>query len=131
MARLTLTQARKKVQDNVLTAYQETVKKSSEDMILNTPVDSGKARGNWNTRLNSSDTYINESARDPSGAASMAKNKTVVDRATIKDDIFFTNNVPYIQVLENGDVHHIPAGMRAIAKANILLHAITVARRIV
>ena len=80
-------------------------------IIERTPVDTGRARGNWQTSTN---------AR-PSGTLPIRNANRAVAEAnlsaltyTLADTIYFANNLPYIQRLENGGAQgsqQAPAGM--------------------
>lgn len=73
----------------------------SEDVIMQTPVDTGYAIANWNISLNTPDNSITET-RDPSGANALSNAKSAIDRYKLGDEIYITNNVPYILQLEDG-----------------------------
>jgi hypothetical protein len=70
-------------------------------VTLKTPVDTGRARGNWNLSEGSIDGSINNSAttikayREPKG----------------KKDVYITNSLPYIGLLEKGSSKQAPKGM--------------------
>ena len=67
-------------------------------IVQRTPVDTGRARGNWMAGLNR--------ASDNSGGY-----QSVVARARLGDSLFLTNNLPYIKDLEEGTSAQAPAGM--------------------
>jgi hypothetical protein len=69
-------------------------------VVLKSPVDSGRLRGNWNVGLNMPDKT--EQAEDKSG--SMANSRAVGALSSFKlgDSIFITNNLPYTHKLEFG-----------------------------
>ena len=73
------------------------------NIILATPVDEGRARGNWQMSIKSPiNSTVND--LDPSGGATIAKGVSVV-RAAIRvryPVIWITNNLPYIQKLNEG-----------------------------
>jgi hypothetical protein len=72
-----------------------------EELVPATPVDTGFARANWRPALNSP-AVVPVSALDPSGAATIAKIKSVSNRARVGDTIFIVNNAPYISQLNAG-----------------------------
>ena len=72
-----------------------------EKIVRRTPVDTGRARGNWMAG-------INRPSSDSPGYES------VVARARLGDSLFLTNNLPYIGVLENGSSEQAPHGMVAV-----------------
>lgn len=80
-------------------------------IVLSTPVDTGRARGNWFPSINTPATVVNPTAADKSGGAAMAAAEAVVASAEIGDMIWFANNLPYILPLENGHSKQAPQGM--------------------
>lgn len=82
------------------------------DIVKLTPVDTGRARGNWNIAAIPI-TSVEDFEGSPSGAASHAtmKGMSILAKNTVGKPIFITNNVPYIWVLENGSSQQAPHGM--------------------
>lgn len=69
------------------------------NVIIETPVDSGRARGNWQASLGTpAASVVSEEA------AKGAKEDVSKDIAqwTLKDTAYLTNNLPYIEPLELG-----------------------------
>lgn len=78
-------------------------------IVLDTPVDEGRARGNWYPSIN---TPSNEMDEESVGEGkSIARLGPVVARAKLGDVIWMTNNLPYIIPLENGHSGQAPDGM--------------------
>jgi hypothetical protein len=77
------------------------------EIVSNTPVDTGRARGNWNIDLNAPD-LSNENAPNPSGDTSKAA--PLVASYKLDDKIFIANNLPYIRRLDEGHSTQAPAG---------------------
>lgn len=79
-----------------------------KSVILDTPVDTGRARGNWQTSVGTPKT--NEVDRtDASGGQSVGE---VLDNLGGPDDtVFLSNNLPYAERLENGYSGQAPEGM--------------------
>ena len=71
--------------------------------VLNTPVDTGRARGNWQVSINTPATTSSGSA-DKSGTNSLSQGASKINSlpAPTGTTIWITNNVPYIERLENG-----------------------------
>ena len=83
-------------------------------VILETPVKSGHARANWQIGLVSPITReIDE--EDKSGAATIARNNTLIKARTKRVDIILSNNVPYINRLNEGSSSQAPAGFVQLA----------------
>jgi len=87
-------------------------------VILRTPVDTGRARGNWQTTIGAP-AIGTVDAKDPSGCAAIAKATAVglTWRARTGASILLTNNLPYIERLEHGYSKQAPSGMVAITVA--------------
>ena len=71
-------------------------------IIMRTPVDTGRLRGNWFSSINRPITQIDGNSEGYNQTASRAK---------LGDSIFFVNNLPYASVIENGNKSRQPAGM--------------------
>ena len=80
-------------------------------VILGTPVDTGRARGNWFTTIGNPSGAV-----DAGGSAGKAIGQLNAAVAQLKlgDTIWMANNLPYINRLENGWSKQAPAGMVAI-----------------
>lgn len=89
-------------EDGVETAIRGTTIKLFSAIIKSTPVDEGRARGNWFTTGQQPSTKRNDSARDKDGNGASSNAERVV--MSIKDYSTFTltNNLPYIEKLEFG-----------------------------
>lgn len=75
-------------------------------VVLDTPVDTGRARGNWQTTTKRPAQGTTERSDSDGG---MVVNEIV---SQVSDDvIYMTNNLPYIQRLEEGYSGQAPAGM--------------------
>lgn len=80
-------------------------------IVLSTPVDTGRARGNWFPSLGSPSNAVDPNAQDKSGGAAIARAVGTVSGAKYGMVIWFTNNLPYILPLENGWSRQAPQGM--------------------
>ena len=88
-------------------------------VILDTPVDTGRARGNWQATLNSPATEEIENESMSVALAGVAANL-----GKINDVSFLANNLPYIEELEDGSSKQAPAGMvrRNMARVQRLIN---------
>lgn len=78
-------------------------------VVLRTPVDTGRARGNWQLTIGEPADSIIEEIRDPSTVITAgAQELRALEAFTV---IFITNNVPYIIALEGGHSTQAPRGM--------------------
>lgn len=78
-------------------------------IILGTPVDEGTARGNWQASTITPKEGVLE-RKDKTGSATIAAMRAEVSGWTPKDDLpaFITNNLPYIQRLNEGHSEQAP-----------------------
>jgi hypothetical protein len=84
-------------------------------VVLKTPVDTGRARANWQLSINIPKTDIKNTTKNTSVADGNTKLKTI----KLGEDIYITNNLPYIGVLERGHSKQAPRGMVALTLAEI------------
>lgn len=96
--------------DAVVKVLQATSLELGRRIILKTPVDTGRARGNWQAGIN---TVPGDqlTTKDKSGASSISKVAAESSRAKVNDAIFVINNIPYIENLESGSSTQAPQGM--------------------
>ncbi len=78
-------------------------------IVLDTPVDEGRARGNWYPSINIPSAEVDEDSLGP--GVSLGRLNGVVATAQLGDVIWMTNNLPYILALENGHSGQAPDGM--------------------
>ena len=78
-----------------------------------TPVDTGRAKGNWNISAGSVNKSINETATS-TGQGRPATNPMNVKKGDGVKPIYITNSLDYIQNLEDGTSQKAPNGMVAI-----------------
>lgn len=78
-------------------------------VVKGTPVDTGRARGNWQCTIGNAATDQVEHT-DKSGAGAISD---IVATVPVKSGVvvWLANNVPYIQKLEYGSSQQAPAGM--------------------
>ncbi len=78
-------------------------------VIMATPVDTGRLRGNWQTTINSpAGAAITRD--DPSGAAALAE--AMANLGSLADVVWFSNNLPYAERIEyEGWSRQAPEGM--------------------
>lgn len=93
-------------------------------VILKSPVDSGRFRGNWVVQSGSPSAAVDYAKRDPSGSSAVSQAATLVASVRAGDVIYMANNLPYAQRLEYGYSKQAPSGMvrtsmqRIVAWAN-------------
>jgi hypothetical protein len=86
-------------------------------VILRTPVKTGRARGNWQATLGTPAAGALETT-DENGTVAIANASGMVSRWKAGEGaMLLTNNLPYIQRLENGWSKQHPNGMVGITVA--------------
>ncbi len=79
-------------------------------IVKRTPVDTGRAKGNWQASIGRPDRG-QTSALDKSGSATVNKASSVVSSLKLGHVFYLSNNLPYITDLENGTSKQAPHGM--------------------
>jgi hypothetical protein len=88
--------------DGAEVAVRGTAIKVFENIVLATPVDEGRVRGNWFATGLKPSRKVNENIRDKSGTATV---NAITDKVLTLEEwhtFTLTNNLPYALVLENG-----------------------------
>jgi len=80
-----------------------------DELIEGTPVDTGLARRNWRVRFNKPAKGILKGL-DKTGEKAARAGIKVISRAKIGHDIYITNNLFYVRILERGSKHKGPMG---------------------
>jgi hypothetical protein len=85
-------------------------------VVMRTPVDSGRLRGNWQAGAG---TYVMEpvDTTDPDGGGTLAAILQTVQGAAPFVALTLTNNLPYAARIEYGYSKQAPAGMVRISAA--------------
>ena len=98
----------RKVSDRVLTMT-----------VLRTPVDTGHAKGNWQTTINNT-TEEELDIEDKNGLATITKGRATLASLKPFQTVFVQNNVDYILGLEQGTgSKQAPEGMVAVTLAEL------------
>ena len=79
-------------------------------VVLGTPVDEGRARGNWFPSINTPSSEVTD-AVDKDGSRSVNAATSTASTARLGETVWLTNNLPYILPLENGWSGQAPEGM--------------------
>jgi len=99
-------------------------------IVLRTPVDTGRARGNWNIGAGDPDRSINETGFDKAGAETINGGQALLQAAGPDQVLYITNSLPYILPLEHGHSGQAPAGMVMVTLAELQPLAGEIATRI-
>ncbi len=97
-------------------------------VVRRTPVDTGRARGNWQVTMSAPGDGYEWDRYDRSGTVALAQAQTV--NAPIGVPVYIVNNLPYIERLEHGWSKQAPAGMVGITAVEIQPLADQIALRI-
>lgn len=87
-------------------------------IVRRTPVDTGRARGNWQTSVGApvdGVLYVD----DKSGGGAIARGDNATDGLKPFTTVWIANNLPYIEPLENGHSQQAPAGMVGVTLAEL------------
>jgi hypothetical protein len=102
----------KKLEIDVSTVVRKVSFDIWNDVTKLTPVDTGRARASWNI----SEEFANLSTKPKEYQNKTGKGE--VGAISGKRNVMITNNVEYIEFLENGSSDKAPAGMVRVALAN-------------
>lgn len=89
-----------------------------KNVILKTPVDTGRARGNWQCTIGKRASGALDVV-DKTGSVTIQKMVDMMSKALITKGVFLTNNLDYIQKLEYGGSRKAPEGMVRISLKEI------------
>lgn len=71
-------------------------------IIFKTPVKTGRARSNWQVAINTPNTVAVEVSKKERAQTVINKGEMIIDKVELGDNIYITNNLPYILKLEDG-----------------------------
>lgn len=83
-------------------------------VVLATPVDTGRARANWQAAIGAPITEATEET-DQSGQTTLSRNNAVIRTHRGGQTVYLSNNVAYIGALNNGSSSQAPANFVGIA----------------
>jgi hypothetical protein len=93
-----------------LKATQSAFSELLQNIVMSTPVDTGYARGNWQTTIGSEPSGELDRL-DLSGSEARADIRSTCMSYKFGDSLYFTNNAPYTELLEYGRSNQAPVGM--------------------
>tara|TARA_R110000823_G_scaffold203197_2_gene334054 strand:+ start:1594 stop:1968 length:375 start_codon:yes stop_codon:yes gene_type:complete len=82
----------------------------TKKVIKETPVDTGRLRGNWQASLNVPELGVLQS-KDRGGNNAISDANSAVSALKLGDIFWFTNNLPYARRMEEGGSNQAPQGM--------------------
>lgn len=80
-------------------------------VVLKSPVDTGRFRGNWQVSINTVDLTVDPKKFDKAGPGTLAAGQNKMNAVKWEDTIYISNNVPYAGPLEYGHSKQAPRGM--------------------
>lgn len=87
-------------------------------VVEKTPVDTGRARANWQVELNAVNAATTEDT-DPGGGQALAAGLSALAQFRPGDTVYISNHLVYIVPLENGHSQQAPQGMVALTIAEV------------
>ena len=93
--------AAEKITRGVEELVAETGKEIGKEVVIDTPVDTGHARANWRPSINAP-AIVPVTRADKTGAGTIARISVVAKQFKAGDVFYLTNNVPYIEQLNEG-----------------------------
>lgn len=116
--RLELRAAADEVDALVMTITQKIAMFALSSVVMRSPVDTGRFRGNWLVSTGSPNEGMSENT-DPGGQATIALGASAITGLKQPEIVWLQNNLPYAQRLENGWSKQAPAGIVAVTFAEI------------
>ena len=89
-----------------------------EGVVNMTPVDTGRARGNWQVTLGDVPAD-GELPPNKSGTRTIQRGGAQIHQVELGESLWIHNNLPYIGVLERGHSEQAPQGMLMVTLANV------------
>ena len=89
-------------------------------VIMKSPVDTGRFRGNWFTQIGSVSSSVNHKLLDKSGGAALNQAGAVSAKIKAGDVVYMANNLPYAGRLEYGYSQQAPAGMVRVSIKQVI-----------
>lgn len=103
--------ARKEIPDRGSLLLKRIAFEAFTRIILKTPVDTGRLRGNWQASVNTPHNNILEK-EDKSGFSTLAEGLGNLDGIQPGTVVWITNNLPYAERIENGHgANNVPGQM--------------------
>lgn len=108
-----VTQFAKSIPGKVTVMQKKIVLEALRRLVKKTPVDTGRARGNWQVTIGSPvDGQLDK--KDPEGDSTIAIGLAALAGLPPFQVVWISNNVDYIEFLEEGSSGQAPEGMLAI-----------------
>ena len=108
--------------DSIKDCRRKVAVKLFEAVVKRTPVDTGRARGNWQVSVGFDSTATTDRVdKQPAGSnpGFLAEEQRKIESVQGDETIFIHNNLPYIRRLEYGHSKQSPKGMVGVVMANL------------
>lgn len=92
-------------------------------VVPRVPVDTGRARANWNAGVGAPNTFVDEDRYDPGANKTPIRIKREIRPLAKTGKLFISNHLVYINRLEDGWSKQAPAGFMTITAFEIKLIA--------
>lgn len=106
------------VERQVLTVLQKLAMEGLSRMVLRSPVDTGRFRGNWTVSIGGPDRSASH-PEDKNGGSTIARGSAPIAALTEPKVVWMLNSLPYANRLENGWSKQAPAGVVAVTVAEL------------
>lgn len=106
------------VVDVVVAVHQKLALTALTRVVMMSPVDTGRFRGNWTVAIGAPNMK-NDYPADKNGSGVIAREAPTVTGIKGFCTSWLSNNVPYAEALENGHSQQAPGGMVAITFAEL------------
>ncbi len=104
----------KRIEQNADALVVKTAILINQAVVLATPVDTGRARANWQASIGTPITEPTDD-EDISGNSTISGNNGVISRRASGQTVFISNNVDYIGDLNDGSSSQAPANFVELA----------------
>ena len=111
------------VEDEVILVVKKLSMDALRGVVMKSPVDTGRFRGNWNGGIGSQDLSVSDST-DKGVGATLSSGTSEIDGVEDLTVVWITNNLPYALALEHGHSKQAPAGMVALTFAELETQAL-------
>jgi hypothetical protein len=107
------------IPDKVNTVQKVIVLEALKRLVEKTPVKTGRARGNWQATIDAAAEGQLE-VTDIDGQATISKGLSILGEMQPYCIVWISNNVDYIEFLEDGSSKQAPEGMLAITVEELM-----------
>lgn len=118
--RIELNEYADEIDEVILLIMQKLALEGLSRVVLRSPVDTGRFRGNWTVTVGQP-TLATSEALDKSGQDTINRGSAIIQSVSELRPIYLQNNLPYGPRLEGGWSKQAPAGMMGLTFADLEL----------